>query len=97
LSVRVEDWKHLGTYKRIKKTLDAIKGEMSIGNYPLSLEFDKVISELRTESISRMHIVSAFKSLGYSLVQTYYKPSLYKTNASHKVVYDIFKAWKQKC
>lgn len=69
---------------------------MSIGNYPLSIEFDRVISEIRGESISRMHIVSAFKSLNYSLVQTYYKPELYKTDAPHKVVYDIFKAWKQR-
>lgn len=69
---------------------------MSIGNYPLSYEFDKIISEIRSESIPRHNIVSAFRSLNYDLVQTYYKPTLYKTNVSNKQVYDIFKAWKKK-
>ena len=93
---RTEDWKHLGTHKRIKETLQGIQKEIAIGNYPLSLEFDKVISEIKSESIPRKAILSAFKSLNYDLVQTYYKPSLYKTNAPHKVIYDIFKAWKLK-
>lgn len=93
---RISSWKHLGTYKRIKETLSAVQQEMSIGNFPLSLEYDRVISEIKSESISRKQIFSAFKSLGYDLVQTYYKPGLYKTNAPHSVVYDIFKRWKMK-
>jgi len=91
---RVEDWKRLGTYKRIKNTLVAIKNEMSIGNYPLSFEFDRMLSEVKGETLSRQQIMSAFKSLNFSLVQTYYKPTLYKTNATNSDIYDIFKAWK---
>lgn len=94
LLVRIESWKHLGTYKRIKTTLTAIKQEMSIGNYPLSLDFDRLISEVKAESLSKKQIYSSFKSLGYDLAQTYYRPSLFKTNAPHQVVYDIFKSWK---
>jgi hypothetical protein len=30
------------------------------------------------------------------LVQSYYDPKLFKTNAPPEVVYDIFKAWKSK-
>lgn len=97
LLTRVEDWKHLGTFKRIKTTLDAIKKEMSIGNYPLNLEFEKIASDIRSESISKQQIFSAFKSLNFDLVQSYYKPSLYKTNAPNIAIYDVFKAWKEKC
>lgn len=92
----VKNWKHLKTHKRIKETLQAIQLEMTIGNYPLSYDFDRLIWEIKWESISRKAIFSAFKSLNYQLVQTYYKPQLYKTNASPRAVYDIFKAWKQK-
>ena len=97
LSIRAKDWSHLGTHSRITKTLEAIKNEMSLGNYPLSMDYDRLISEIKAESISKKLIHSAFRSLGYGLVQTYYKPNLFKTNAPHKVVYDIFKAWKKKC
>lgn len=69
---------------------------MSIGNYPLSFEYDRAVSEVKAESIPKKAIYSAFKSLGYDLVQCYYRPSLYKTNAPFTVVYDIFKAWKEK-
>jgi tRNA (guanine26-N2/guanine27-N2)-dimethyltransferase len=96
LLTRIKSWEHLGTHKRIKKTIGAIKQEMSIGNIPLSYEFDKIISEIRSESIPRHNIVSAFRSLNYDLVQTYYKPTLYKTNVSNQQVYDVFKAWKKK-
>jgi len=94
LLTRLENWKQLGTHKRIKKTLEAIKQEMSIGNFPLSMDYDRLISELKASSIPKKMIHSAFKSLGYDLVQTYYKPNLFKTNAPHKAIYDIFKAWK---
>lgn len=94
---RIKSWEHLGTHKRIKTTLEAVNQEISIGNYPLSLDFDRLISEVKAESISRKAIYSAFKSINYDLVQTYYKPHLYKTNAPHTVVYDVFKAWKKKC
>lgn len=68
---------------------------MSIGNIPLNFEFDRVISEIKSESIPKRKIFSGFASLGYKLVQTYYNPMLYKTDAPHDVIYDIFKAWKK--
>ena len=92
----LENWKYLGTLKRIKETLQAIQQELTIGNYPLNYDFDRIISEIKWQSISRKATFSAFKSLNYELVQTYYKPQLYKTNAPPSVVYDIFKSWKQK-
>ena len=93
---RAELWKHLTTHKRIVTTLSAIKQEMSIGNYPLNFEFDRVISSIKSQSMPKKSIFAAFKSLDYKLVQTYYNPLLYKTDAPHEVIYDIFKAWKQK-
>lgn len=39
-------------------------------------------------------MLSAFHSLGYKAIQTYYDSNLWKTDASNEVVYDIFKAWK---
>ena len=39
----VKNWKHLKTHKRIKETLQAIQLEMTIGNYPLSYDFDRLI------------------------------------------------------
>jgi len=34
--------------------------------------------------------------LNYELIQTYYDSTLYKTNASPEVIYDILKQWKIK-
>lgn len=73
LLTRLESWEHLGTHKRIKSNLEAILQEMSLGNYPLSFEYEKIISEIKAESLSRKTIYSAFKSLNYDVVQSYYK------------------------
>ncbi|CAI2364103.1 unnamed protein product [Moneuplotes crassus] len=93
---RSDDWKHLATYERIKKTIKGIQKEMEIGNYPLSMNYNQICSRIRASSIAKKHIYAAFYSLGYNIVQTYYNPYLYKTDAPHKTVYDIFKAWKVK-
>ena len=45
---------------------------------------------------SSKEIIAGFSSLEHKLVQTYYDPKLWKTDAKPETVYDIFKAFKIK-
>jgi tRNA G26 N,N-dimethylase Trm1 len=65
-----------------------------MGNIPLSIDLFRVSSEVKSHNIPNKHMISALTSLGYSLVQTYYNPSLWKTDAPFAVLYDIMKIWK---
>jgi len=39
-------------------------------------------------------MMAGFRSLDFTLTQTYYDPNLWKTNAPPEAVYDIFKQFK---
>jgi tRNA (guanine26-N2/guanine27-N2)-dimethyltransferase len=53
-------------------------------------------SEIWSHNLPKAKVISALSSLGYSIVQTYYNPELFKTDAPIPVVYDLMKLWKQK-
>ena len=86
---------NLKTHKRIKGILNGILHELHLGNYPLSIDLMKIPSNIKVNNIPKKKIIAAFGSLGYSLVQTYYNPHFYKTNAPIPTVYQIFKKWKE--
>ncbi len=51
-------------------------------------------STIRCINPTKLQLLSAFNSLGHLATQTYYNPSLFKTNAPPTVVYDILKYFK---
>jgi len=52
-------------------------------------------SEIWSHNLPRTKIVAALASFGYSIVQTYYEPCLFKTDAPITLVYNIMKAYKK--
>jgi hypothetical protein len=55
-----------------------------------------VCSNLKVITPSSKEIIAGFSSLEHKLVQTYYDPKLWKTDAKPETVYDIFRAYKIK-
>ena len=52
--------------------------------------------ELSCSHPSKELLYSAFESLKVPIVQAYMKPSIYKTTASAREIYDILKSWKRR-
>ena len=53
-------------------------------------------SEIKSHNVPKIKLVSGLASLGYSIIQTYYEPCLFKTDAPIPIIYDLMKAWKKK-
>lgn len=93
--VSSKDGKKFGTHDRIKGILGAILDESVCKEEALSFDFSQVCSNIKVVNPTQKEVQAGFASLGYKLVQTYYEPKLWKTDASPEIVYDIFKQFKK--
>jgi hypothetical protein len=89
-----DEGKKFGTRNRIKGILGGIIDEDPLGDCALSFDFQQICSNLKVVNPTSKEIVSGFSSLGYHIVQTYYEPKLWKTDASPETVYDVIRSYK---
>jgi tRNA (guanine26-N2/guanine27-N2)-dimethyltransferase len=89
-----EEGKKFGTIGRIKGILGSIIDESILSDQALSYDFSQVCSNLKSMNPTLREITAGFSSLEYRIAQTYYEPTLWKTDAPPEVVYEIFKAYK---
>lgn len=90
-----KEGKKYGTQERIKGVLGGIIDEDVLGDKALSFDFNQVCSNIKVTNPTSSQIIAGFASLDLKVVQTYYDPQLWKTDATPEVVYDVFKAWKK--
>ena len=91
-----ENGHKLQTSERIQVILTSIIDESVLAKVPLSYELSHIASTFKVSNPRKGQLIAAFNSLGYILTQTYYESKLFKTNAPPEVIYDVFKAWKNK-
>ena len=70
--------------------------EKQLQNVPLGFNFDVMCKKLKAPTPNRKVLYSGLESQGYKVEPSYITPSLYKTNAPFKAIYDLVKAWKKK-
>lgn len=87
--------KKFGTVDRIKGVLGGIIDEDELSHKPLSFDLSQICSNLKVINPTSREIISGFTSLNYKLAQTYYDPTLWKTDAPPEAIYDIIKAYKK--
>ena len=75
--------------------MGGIIDEEYLAHKPLSFDFQVICSNLKVVNPTKAQVIAAFRSLDYMVNQTYYSPTLWKTNAPPEVVYDIFKQFKK--
>ena len=52
-------------------------------------------SEIKSHNMPKKNFIAAVASLGFSAVQSYYSPTLFKSDAPISTLYDIMKIWKK--
>ena len=60
-----------------------------------SYDYSKFSSDITLSSFKLGLFEGALESVGYKMVQSYYDPNLFKTNAPASVIYDILKQYKK--
>lgn len=90
-----EDFKYLKYNSRIKLILKGIKDELPLKSQAFSYDYSKFSSDITLSSFKLGLFEGALESVGYKMVQSYYDPNLFKTNAPASVIYDILKQYKK--
>lgn len=84
-----------GTVERIKGILGGIIDEEWVAHKPLSFDLQQMCSNLKMTNPTKNQLIAAFRSLDFMSSQTYYNPTLWKTNAPPEAIYDILKSFKK--
>lgn len=82
------------TWKRIQALMTGIIDEQPLENYPLSFNFSMMCSSLSSSNMDKRQFVYAMNKTGHKVIQTYYSPTQWKTDAPPEIIYDVFKAFK---
>ncbi len=89
------EWSYLKYNSRIENILKGILNELVLKDMIFNYDYSQFSRDVNL-SVFKMGIFEgAINSLGYKMVQSYYDPNLFKTDAPPEVIYDIMKSYKK--
>jgi tRNA (guanine26-N2/guanine27-N2)-dimethyltransferase len=90
-----EEFKYLKYNKRIENFITGMQNELTMKDYPFYYDYSFLGRDITLSTFKLVLFEGALNSLGYKLVQSYYDPNLFKTDAPTNVLYDILKQYKK--
>ena len=89
------EWGYLKYNSRIQNILKGILNELPLKDMIFNLDYSQFSRDVNLSVFKIGIFEGAINSLGYKMVQSYYDPNLFKTDAPVKVIYDILKKYKK--
>jgi tRNA (guanine26-N2/guanine27-N2)-dimethyltransferase len=90
-----EKFSYLKYKKRITTFLNGIKEEMPLNNQVFNLDYAQFARDVQVSCPKLSLVKGALESLKYKIIQSYYDPNLFKSDAPVSVIYDVFKKYKK--
>ena len=94
-NLNLDEFKYLKYNERIQNIIEGMKNELTMKDYPFYFDYSFLGRDITLSTFKLRLFEGALNSLGYKLVQSYYDPNLFKTDASASVLYDILKQYKK--
>lgn len=90
-----EEFSYIKYNKRIKAFVGGIKEEFPLYKQVFNLDYAQFARDVQVSCPRMTLIKGALDGLGYKVIQSYYDPNLFKTDASVEIIYDVFKSYKK--